>query len=233
MMAQVTPAPLFSKSLLVSVAFHALLVLAYSIEKEFSFFSSPPPSVLEIDLTRPFRLTQDPRLARRSPNPGTGAPVVRSPTPMQDPLPQEVKPKPIQDWVLPGPKTEVLVKPEDGQENTPTGLGGLGTGSGDGEVDWIYLTDLPKMLNRADMAKLLRKFYPEVERRAGREGVVALDLHLDASGRVASVDVVESAGKLFDDASKKVVHQARFSPARVGKKPVPVKIRQSITFQLD
>ena len=55
-----------------------------------------------------------------------------------------------------------------------------GTG-GEGEVDWVYLTELPKLLNREEMARNIRRFYPEEERRAGHEGQVVARLHLKLS----------------------------------------------------
>jgi TonB family protein len=201
---------------------------------------------LEIDLSRPFRITSDPRLARRAQNPGAGAPVVQSPTPIvgkgvvggsETPAP-EAKGA-AKEWVLPTPETKTVEAPSDGEQagrpdgpGEGAGLGGLG-GVGDGEVDWVYLTDLPRLLNRERLLRDVRRFYPEAERRAEREGRVAMDVHINAQGRVTSVGVAESAGELFDEAARRVLSQARFSPARVGDKAVPVKIRQTIDFRLE
>jgi TonB family protein len=201
---------------------------------------------LEIDLSRPFRITSDPRLAHRAEKPGAGAAVVQIPTPFagkgvvggsETPTPEAKGP--AKEWVLPTPQTKVVEPPSSGEQagrpdgkGEGPGLGGLG-GVGDGEVDWVYLTDLPRLLNRERLLRDVRRFYPEAERRAGREGRVALDVHINAQGRVTSVRVVDTAGDLFDEAARKVLSQARFSPAKVGTKAVPVKIRQAIDFRLE
>jgi TonB family protein len=201
----------------------------------------------EIDLSRPFRLTDDPSLARRAEHPGAGAPIVQNPTPMagkgkvggaEDAAPGSQGP--AKEWVLPTPETKKVEPPSEGQaagrpdgKGEGAGLGGLGDGTGDGEVDWVYLTELPRLLNREQLLKDVRRFYPEVERRAGHEGRVSLDVHISAQGRVTSVSVVDTAGGLFDEAARKVLSQAKFSPAKVKERSVAVKIRQSIDFRLE
>lgn len=224
--------PLFETAILLSLTVHFGIWCAFAWKKYKSQTDSPPS--IEIDLTRPFRLTNNPLLARRAVNSGTGAPVVTSPVPLPPETASAEKPAPLQEWILPGPDTRELVKPASAEDpSSPTGLGGWGDGTGSGEVDWVYLTGLPKMLNRDELLRSLRRYYPEQERLAGREGQVWLDVHIDKSGNVSAVEVVTSAGQLFDDAAKKVIRAARFSPARVGENSVAVKIRQPISFQLE
>ncbi|MBI4396733.1 MAG: energy transducer TonB [Elusimicrobia bacterium] len=222
--------PPFETGVLLSLLLHVALWQGFALKRYFE--KGSPDSSIEIDLTRPFRLTHDPSLARRAKVSGTGAPLVTSPKPVTAPAPA-VPQTPPKDWVLPGPDTTELEKPSDGDEASPTGLGGLGDGTGTGEVDWVYLTTLPRMLNRDDLVKNLRRFYPESERLAGREGLVVIDVHIDSEGIVRTVDIIQTAGNLFDEAARKVIHEARFSPAKAGDKSVAVKIRQTIAFQLD
>jgi TonB family protein len=201
---------------------------------------------MEIDLSRPFRITDNPALAHRAKNPGLGAPVVEKVTPVagkgvaggEETLPAKGK-GPVKEWTLPVPGAhQVLENPADaapaGQKEGPgegAGLGGLG-GTGEGEVDWVYLTDLPKLLNREQVLRDMLRFYPEEERAAGREGQVLLDVHISPEGRVVAVEVAQSDGPLFDAAARKVLSRARFSPAKVKDKKVPVKMRQPLSFQL-
>ena len=104
---------------------------------------------------------------------------------------------------------------------------GRGTGEG-GEV-----SALPKLLNRDEVMANLRRFYPESERRAGREGKVVTAIHIGADGRVGEVDILQSAGTAFDAAAKQVAALMRFSPAVAkGGAPAAVKIKQSMTFRL-
>lgn len=215
----------FETGVLLSLLLHAAVWQFLTHKDKFSWDESS--DAMEIDLTRPFRLTNNPLLARRAENPGVGAPVVEKPRPLTGPAPVE----PPRDWVLPGPDTQELLPPP--AEDASGGLGGLGQGTGSGEVDWVYLTHLPKMLNRDDLLKNMRRFYPEAERRAGLEGQVTLDVHIDREGAVTGADIAVSAGAAFDEAAKRVLREARFSPAMVGAQAVPVKIRQTIAFLLD
>jgi TonB family protein len=196
-----------------------------------------PAETIEVDLSRPFRITSDPSKVHRTQNPGAGAPKVSSPTPIAGSAPA-VKPP---EWVLPTPTTTKFVEPSTapateggvpGGKGEGPGLGGLG-GEGDGEVDWVLLTDVPRLLNRDELFRDIRRFYPEGERRAGREGRVDLMVHIDASGRVGRLEVAESAGAAFDAAARRVMTAARFSPARIGARRVAVKIRQSVAFRLE
>jgi TonB family protein len=216
--------PPFETALLLSLLVHVGLWQAFTLK---NLWRSKEPSSIEIDLTRPFRLTQDPRLARRAEHPGTGAPVVAKPSPAPLAAPPAEVPK---DWVLPGPKTQVLEKPSDGEAG---GLGGRGDGTGWGEVDWVYLTEIPRLMNREEMARILRRYYPERERQAGNEGDVGLIVHITAEGTVRAVEVSDSAGPDFDEAARKVMAMARFSPAKAGKEKVAVKVRLPISFRLE
>jgi vitamin B12 transporter len=66
--------------------------------------------------------------------------------------------------------------------------------------------------------------YPAEAEHAGREGVVLLELFVDATGQVADAKVIGQAGFGFDEAALEAVRQFRFSPGRYGGKPVPVKV---------
>jgi len=138
--------------------------------------------------------------------------------------------KPEKDWVkskaneapplptAPSPAPEPEKPPEDAD---------------DGNAGLVGLTRLPVLLNLGDLREILRRFYPEDARDAGREATVVLDLHVDESGRVTSVDVYRSAAPHFDAAAKRAGMLLRFSPAFMGEKRVPVKLRQAIKFTLE
>jgi len=78
----------------------------------------------------------------------------------------------------------------------------------------------------------LRRFYPESERRIGREGTVLLTLRIGPDGTVGPVEVAQSAGAAFDNAAKAVAFLMRFAPAEGQAGPVPVKISQAMVFRL-
>ena len=108
-----------------------------------------------------------------------------------------------------------------------------GIDEGEVEVALVSLTAIPQLLNAKDVQAMMRAYFPENERLAGHEGRVTLDLHIDANGFVPREDIIVSAGDAFDQAALKIASLLKFRPARVGDKPVPVKLRQSISFRLD
>jgi TonB family protein len=74
--------------------------------------------------------------------------------------------------------------------------------------------------------------FPPSEIKAGKGAAVLLQIAIDATGKVASVAVVESAGPAFDQAAVAAAKQFVFTPATVDGTPIPVKIayRYQFTF---
>jgi TonB family protein len=147
-----------------------------------------------------------------------------------------VKPAANQAAPVPSPAAAPSAAPapeEDKPAASANQSGPDNGGFGEGDGDLSSLTRLPAILNLGDLAAILRKFYPEAERDAGREGVVVVDLHVGVDGRVASVDVVRSVDPAFDEAARRVGLLLRFSPAYRGAEKVPVKLRQAIKFNLE
>ncbi len=65
--------------------------------------------------------------------------------------------------------------------------------------------------------------YPPAAKRAAMSGTVVVDILVDEKGAPTQVDVIESAGKVLDDAVVKAVKGWRFEPAT--KDGVRVKTR--------
>ncbi len=79
----------------------------------------------------------------------------------------------------------------------------------------------------------VRPRYPESARRQGIEGEALLRFQVLATGRVASVSVVRSAGHPdLDRAAVEAVQAWRFEPARRGKEPVAVWVTLPVRFRL-
>lgn len=205
------------------------------------------PLPVEVDLNRPLMPGGPAKLGapkRSVPEAGKGPalPAEEAKTPET-----VVPPSPAKDWTLPGPETKAAEKlPEPGPTpgGTPEGTGtasqpgGSGVGENTGApsgtgIGGASLLKLPQLLNRDEVLANLRRFYPEPERRAGREGSVLLILHIGTDGRVGPVEVLESAGAAFDKAAMAVAFLMRFSPAEGPKGPVPVRINQSMVFRLE
>ena len=88
-----------------------------------------------------------------------------------------------------------------------------GASPGNGEVPSIVETnfgevDAPAFIHRATPA------YPRVARRLEKEGRVVLKLLIDQTGKLRSVEVIESAPFGFTEAAVEAVRMSTFAPAR-------------------
>lgn len=93
-------------------------------------------------------------------------------------------------------------------------------------VPFYQLDTMPQMIRRT------QPVYPENMRRLGRDGTVKLSVLIDSHGQVVSVEIIESAGKAFDQAAVDAIRQSRFTPALVDQKAVPVRIILPVRFSL-
>jgi len=75
--------------------------------------------------------------------------------------------------------------------------------------------------------------YPSIARRHGWEGVVELELVIDANGRVRAASVVRSSGfDVLDEAACDAGLDWRFEPARTGGNAVESRLRTRVRFVL-
>jgi TonB family protein len=72
--------------------------------------------------------------------------------------------------------------------------------------------------------------FPPSQVKAGKGAAVLLSIAIDATGKVANVVVVESAGPDFDNAAVAAARQFVFTPATVDGTPIPVKIQYRYQF---
>ncbi len=72
--------------------------------------------------------------------------------------------------------------------------------------------------------------YPESAKASGKQASVTLQIAITEAGKVAVVQVMESAGQDFDDAAVAAAKQFVFEPAQVNGRPVPVKIAYRYEF---
>lgn len=256
-------APPYSRSLVLSFAAHAaFLALALLLPRVIGLLGpAAPPPPLEIEITDPYLGDGPRKLGAPKPlTPGVAAKVnatALTPPVVAPPKPAERPAEPPKDWVLPN-KNAKIEKPEApsatasaigaGIVTTPGGaVGGEGTaakvgGSGEGADEGVAggrghggtpLKAFPRLLNADEVLANLRRYYPESERAANREGDVLALIHIGADGEVSSVDVRRSAGPAFDEAARKVGKLMRFSPAiGLDGRPVPVALPQPIQFRL-
>lgn len=76
--------------------------------------------------------------------------------------------------------------------------------------------------------------YPPLSRERGEQGVVMLQLAVDASGRLGEVNVLRSSGfARLDKAARAAVLRWRFQPAIENGQPVAAQLTLPVRFALD
>ncbi|MBA2571974.1 MAG: TonB family protein [Gemmatimonadetes bacterium] len=85
---------------------------------------------------------------------------------------------------------------------------------------------------RRDLARLLERNYPPSLRESGVTGQAVMQFVVDEEGRVegSTIKVISSTHDAFGDASRDVLRQARFTPARVGSRKVRMMLQLPITW---
>jgi protein TonB len=109
-----------------------------------------------------------------------------------------------------------------------------------GPADEAQTTPLPA-LTRAPAPVVLEPValrapaptYPRLARRAGEEGSVLLRLHLDPTGAIVRVEIVESSGfERLDEAAREALAGWSFEPRREDGQAVATSLLHRVTFRL-
>jgi protein TonB len=75
--------------------------------------------------------------------------------------------------------------------------------------------------------------YPPEAKAKNVEGVVVMDVLIDAAGKVREAKLLEGPGFGLNEAAMKAIYSFEFSPAVIDKKPVAVRIRYAYRFVLN
>jgi protein TonB len=94
------------------------------------------------------------------------------------------------------------------------------------------VAELPELINRSAVASEIGRVYPASLRDRGITGMVHLSFVVDVEGGTRDVRVLQSSSVDFTAASVLVVGKMRFRPARIGGRPVPVRVTLPIRFEL-
>lgn len=103
---------------------------------------------------------------------------------------------------------------------------------GDTIIDVSRADEKPRLVNAAEVARLLRESYPPLLRDAGVTGSATVAFVLGEDGAVTEARTLESTHPAFSDVAVTVVRQARFRPARLRGQPVRVRVTLPVTFDL-
>ncbi len=95
------------------------------------------------------------------------------------------------------------------------------------------MTQAPKLINGGRVRQLLQERHPPLLRDAGIGGTANVWFFIDETGKVARVQIKESAGyDALDQAALSVAREMEFEPARNGDEPVPVWVALEIGFEV-
>jgi TonB family protein len=75
--------------------------------------------------------------------------------------------------------------------------------------------------------------YPPAALAAGKQAVVKIRVHIDATGIVSAVDVLAPVGDGFDEAAVAAAKQYVFEPAEIDGVPAPIAVETSINFTIE
>jgi len=87
--------------------------------------------------------------------------------------------------------------------------------------------------NGPSFLKMVKPEYPKLARRLGKEGKVLLKLHIDETGRLINLEIVERAGYGFDEAALSAIRASSFRPATKDGIPVPSVVYLPVRFVLE
>ena len=122
---------------------------------------------------------------------------------------------------------ETSIAPED-KDLGDIGDAGLGGRTIEAEVQ-VQVDQQPRSLSTPDPK------YPSIAKRSNKEGVVVVEFTIGVDGRASDITVAseEPKGFGFGDAAIEAVKRWRFTPAKKGGESVPMRVRQTIRFNLD
>jgi TonB family protein len=89
------------------------------------------------------------------------------------------------------------------------------------------VTKSPKLLQAAAPE------YPPAALAAGKQAKVRVKIHIDDTGVVTAVDVVEHVGDGFDEAAVAAAMQYVFEPAEIDGKPAAITVETTINFVIE
>jgi TonB family protein len=144
------------------------------------------------------------------------------------PVPEDEwrKPEAIPKFTPPPPKKLEIKTPPAAV--APAAPAAPSTEGGDGSSGFRSIAQVSQLPHFKVKAKPL---YPEAAKHANIEGVVILQVDIDATGAVKKVDLVQGLGYGCDESAITAVGQSSFTPAYAGGEPVPVRIRIPYHFK--
>jgi protein TonB len=191
----------------------------------------PPPLPRGSSLRPPARATTPDEVSPQRPQPAFTAPIENTPA-VERPKPEADPTRSEQFGSETGSESGVPEGMEGGVEGGVVGgvpggvLGGVIGGTGAGDVPVMHDYDRPPRAIR-----ITKPVYPQDAFVKKVEGVVVLEIVIDASGRVVRARVIKSV-PLLDAAAIAAVGEWTFAPAIKQGRPVAALAQAPITFRI-
>jgi TonB family protein len=99
-----------------------------------------------------------------------------------------------------------------------------------GAYEFSDVETVPHPRNIRRFRSALQRLYPAPLRAANVAGEVYVRFRAEPDGRVSHVHVIETTDERFNEATISAVHELRFTPARMGGRPVPVWIEMPVAW---
>ena len=145
-------------------------------------------------------------------------------------LSRAVPPPAEQDWRKPDSFGKMIPLAQAPAKPAAAVPPAAGSAEGGGDTEFkspAQVGQMPRFKTQVQAA------YPESAKRAKIEGVVILQVDIDAAGEVKKVEVVQSLGYGCDEAAVTAVQQSSFTPATADGQPVPVRFRIPYRFKFE
>lgn len=119
--------------------------------------------------------------------------------------------------------------PVDAPENASHNVGGHVTG----DIDYFPQNKISKVPQLPAKEILSKIVYPQMAHRQGIEGVVYLELYIDAEGNIRKIVVLKDPGYGFAEAAVAAMEGIKCIPAQANGVNVPVRFRYPVKFKLN
>lgn len=235
-------------SFIAAVMLHGLLLFGFKFKTAahpLAVSEEPPPVDIDLVAAAP---EAAPEAAPPAPSPAPPEPPAPEPTPQPTPEPTtQPTPQPTPEISTPPPEREITIpkaesspapthspatarrqeqrhsRPSASQSASTAGAVGASSHGGAGGA----------LSSRVGYLSNPKPDYPEEARQQHQEGVVLLDVLVDANGRAGDVSVSRSSGfAALDDAAVQAVKRWIFEPARTGGVAVSSRVKVPVRFSL-
>jgi protein TonB len=99
-----------------------------------------------------------------------------------------------------------------------------------GAYELGQVEEAPRATNARRLQRALQRLYPAPLKAAGVGGEVQVRFRVGPDGTVSHAHVIDTTDDRFNAATISLVHELRFTPARIGGRPVPVWMEVPIAW---